>query len=363
MRLLLRPLAAALACAALALGLAACDSSDGGGDAPAAARFVYVTNQGDASVSVIDPATNTVVETVDLTARGFSAQAKPHDVAVEPDGAAWYVTLIGENRVVKFDAATNEVVGAVPFEAPGMLALHPTAPRLYAAHTMSVVDVPPTALVLDRATMTPRAAGDGAVALGIERPHAVAVGDRGVAYAGSLSQNRIATLTTDDDGGRADVPVRLGGATQRYVQFALAPDGSALYATAQTANQLLRFDLADPAAPTLAATYDVGPAPWHPTFGPDGRTLYFGNKGANTVTAFDTQTGTATVIADDAFAQPHGSALGGPGGRFLYVSNNNTADGTNANGRVVAIDTQTNAVAAVIEVGRNPTGVGSPRPE
>jgi YVTN family beta-propeller protein len=114
--------------------------------------------------------------------------------------------------------------------------------------------------------------------------------------------------------------------------------------------------------PTLAATYDVGPAPWHPTFGPDGRTLYFGNKGANTVTAFDTQTATATVIEDDAFAQPHGSALG-PDGRFLYVSNTNAAAGTGADGRVVVIDTQTNAVEAVIDVGPNPTGVGSARPE
>ncbi|MEE8267808.1 MAG: hypothetical protein V3R97_02745, partial [Gemmatimonadales bacterium] len=83
--------------------------------------LLYVANQNSALVSVIDMASNTVVETVDLQALGFSATAKPHHVVVEPDGSAWYVSLIAENRVLKFDR-DNQLVGQLEFERPGMMA-------------------------------------------------------------------------------------------------------------------------------------------------------------------------------------------------------------------------------------------------
>ena len=69
--------------------------------APVADDLLYVCNQNDATVSVIDMATNRVIRTVDLKQLGFSANARPHHVAVEPDGSFWYVTLIGDNRVVQ----------------------------------------------------------------------------------------------------------------------------------------------------------------------------------------------------------------------------------------------------------------------
>ena len=74
------------------------------------APMVYVPNQSSATVSVIDTRLDSVVATVDLQALGFSATAKPHHVAVEPDGSHWYVSLIGENTVVKFDRE-NHIVG------------------------------------------------------------------------------------------------------------------------------------------------------------------------------------------------------------------------------------------------------------
>ncbi|MGH7446871.1 MAG: YncE family protein, partial [Longimicrobiales bacterium] len=58
----------------------------------AAGELLYVCNQDDATVSIIDMATNRVIRTVDLQRLGFSATAKPHHVAVEPDGSYWYVT-------------------------------------------------------------------------------------------------------------------------------------------------------------------------------------------------------------------------------------------------------------------------------
>uniref|UniRef100_UPI000A96E89D YncE family protein n=1 Tax=Rhodococcus marinonascens TaxID=38311 RepID=UPI000A96E89D len=52
----------------------------------------YVTNVGDGTVSVIDTATNTVVETVPVG-------AAPQGVAITPDGSRAYVANLGDNTV------------------------------------------------------------------------------------------------------------------------------------------------------------------------------------------------------------------------------------------------------------------------
>ena len=68
-----------------------------------AAPFAYITNEGSATVSVIDTATNTVVATVPV---GSSLIG----VAVTPDGAFVYVTNTGSGTVSVIATATNTVV-------------------------------------------------------------------------------------------------------------------------------------------------------------------------------------------------------------------------------------------------------------
>jgi YVTN family beta-propeller protein len=72
----------------------------------------------------------------------------------------------------------------------------------------------------------------------------------------------------------------------------------------------------------------------------------------------------ASVIATirgDGLAQPHGAALS-PDGRYLFVSNNNregTYEPSGENGTVTVIDTDTNEIVDIIEVGAYPTGIGT----
>src|SRR5690606_17518351 len=99
-----------------------------------------------------------------------------------------------------------------------------------------------------------------------------------------------------------------------------------MVATAQITGKLLVFDLADPMHPRLERMIDVGAQPWHPVYAPDGGTVWFGNKGANEVTAVDTETWTVSaVIRGEGLAQPHGAAIS-PDGRWVFISNNNTAN-------------------------------------
>ena len=88
--------------------------------------LLYVCIQDDAKIAVVDMPTKAVLRLIDVTTLGFPATAKPHYVVVEPDGSSWYVSLIGANRVVKFDRANN-VLAQFEMETPGMMALDPTS--------------------------------------------------------------------------------------------------------------------------------------------------------------------------------------------------------------------------------------------
>lgn len=324
---------------------------------------IYVCNQDAALISVIDAEANLVVRTVDLQAHGFSATAKPHHVVVEPDGSYWYVSLIGENKIARFDRE-NRLVGTVDFPAPGLLALDPARDRLYAGHTLSIVDVPATLAVIRRSEMRLVEVVD----VLFPRPHALALDPTGAyLYSASVSENRFAAI--EAEGLTAGLPAALGTTPQAFVQFAASPDGRRLYLTGSLAGQVHLLDLTRPDRPTRVQTLEVGAQPWVPVFTRDGRHVFVGNKGAHTVTVIDAEAGAVVeVIEGHGLAQPHGAAVS-PDGRFIYISNNNRDGhytprhdfGDNARiGTVVVLDRATRAIVRVLEVETYPTGLNAP---
>src|SRR5690606_2036183 len=306
--------------------------------------------------------TNQVIRTVDLKALGFSANAKPHHVAVEPDGSYWYVTLIGDNRIVKLDA-NDRIVGQVPFETPGMLALHPTEDVLYVGRAVTAVNPPQRIGILRRSDMLLNERP-----VFFARPHAMALDPRsGTVYTASLAVNQMAAIDPDqEDVELIDVP----GPAHALMQFAVSPDGRTLVISGELSHKVLVFDITSPMRPRPTNEIDVGPQPFDPLFTRDGRYVYLGNKAANTVTVIDMSTKTvAKVISGRGLAQPHGIATSRDG-RYIYVSNNNlgqthdmaghapAAPATPAGvGTVVVIDTNTREIVDVIEVGHNAAGI------
>ncbi|MFQ5551440.1 MAG: beta-propeller fold lactonase family protein, partial [Gemmatimonadales bacterium] len=326
-------------------------------------EFVYVTNQSAALVSVIDVATNQVVRTVDLVGLGFTPNAKPHDVAVEPDGAAWYVSLITDNVVLKFDR-NNNFLGRVEFERPGLLALSHANNTLYVGRSMAAVNPPQRIGVIDGASLELEE-----VDVFFPRPHALAVAPDGAnVYTASLALNQIATADIADIAEEDLALTNIAGDNPHvFVEFAISPDGNTMVAATEMTSQFMIFDISDPPNVVLQESIDINAAPWHPIYSRDGRYVYVGNKNANTVTVVDMQSrAVVDVIEGNGLAEPHGSALSADG-RYVYISNRNLAGaytprydlGDNANaGTVVVIDTESREIIKVIEVDEYAAGMG-----
>lgn len=358
--------------AAVLLAGCSATSAASGPDAPASASatgpLVYVCNQDDATVSLIDSGTNEVIETVDLKQLGFGPNAKPHHVVVEPDGSYWYVSLIGENRVVKLDRS-NRVVGVAEFDVPGMLALHPTDDVLLVGRSMTAVNPPERIGVIARSTMQVEE-----LPVLFPRPHAIALNTTAdVGYTASLAVNQLAAVNYGDEHVNL-VPVP--GQPAALMQFALSPDQRTLVITGEVSGELFVFDVSDPMRPQLVDRIDAGVQPFDPIFTKDGRWVYFGNKLADRVSVVDmNRRSVAKTIEHEGIRQPHGVAIS-PDGRYVYVSNNNLgaeahrmmsadhaahagaqAQGEPGLGTVVVIDTATQQVVDVITVGRNASGI------
>src|ERR1700730_16395281 len=100
--------------------------------------FLYVPNEGDATVSVIDTANDSVGATIPVG-------GAPDTAAVSPDGA--YVYVACESGVVSvISTASNSVVATIPVGtgAADIVAFSPDGTRAYVAHyyggTTSVID-------------------------------------------------------------------------------------------------------------------------------------------------------------------------------------------------------------------------------
>jgi YVTN family beta-propeller protein len=322
---------------------------------------IYVCNQGEATLSVIDVESNEIVDRIDLQKLGFSANAKPHHTVAEPDGSYWYVTLIGENRVLKFNR-DNELVGQAKMEVPGLLALHPSADKLIVGRSMSAVNPPQSIGIINRSDMTLQKE----VTTFFARPHALTITPNGKwTFIASLAENQILSLNNETEETELTT---LDGDNHVFVDFAISPDGNTMVVTGQLSGKLLFFDISNPESPKMTGSIDVNAQPWHPEFSPDGKFVYFGNKQAHTVTMVDMESrSVSAVVEGTGLAQPHGSAMSADG-KYLYISNNNRkgtfeAEGTSPagdpNGTITVINTETNEIEKVIEVGAYPSGIGT----
>lgn len=326
---------------------------------------LYVSNQMAGQVSIVDLDRLVVARNVSFAAYGGPMETNPHDVAVEPDGSRWYVSLINANRVLQYDAATNEVVGEADLGAgfkPGMLALEPDGDRIFAGRSFADLSGGRSIYSIERAGMVPTE-----VPITYTRPHPIALTRTGThLLSGSLADNVLASFdVTGDEPELADL-LTVPGPQKAFVHYDVAPGGGVAAITSQLSRELYFVDVSDPENLAVLGVVEVGEQPWHPAYSPDGARVYVPNRLSNTVSVVDATNPAAPVVTatveDERLAMPHGSAVTADG-RLLFVSSRNEAFedgprytprypfGDNALvGHVAVIDTQTLEVVKVIEV-------------
>ena len=94
------------------------------GGAARAQPYAYVTNYNTGALSVIDTATDTVVDRVPDVGNGH--------IVLHPDGTTAFITDRGSNTIAVMDVATRQVVDRLPVGAfPWALAVTPEGDRAY----------------------------------------------------------------------------------------------------------------------------------------------------------------------------------------------------------------------------------------
>ena len=89
-------------------------------------KTVYVSGDASSEVSVIDTASNRVTRSIEV---GKS----PHGLAMMPDGRTLLVGVYGEDRVAFVDTASGAMVGSVAVAKPHTIAVRPDGKVAYVA--------------------------------------------------------------------------------------------------------------------------------------------------------------------------------------------------------------------------------------
>lgn len=187
---------------------------------------LYVANRVDQTVSVIDTATNQVIDSV-------SVGANPLGIAIDPSGTPAYVVNRGDDSVTVIDTATNAVITTIPI--PGS---HPTHAAVSPAGELVYVTSEGGAVV-------------------------------SVINAASLSVTGTISVGAVPDG------------------VVFSTDGTRAFVANSGPNTV---SVIDTTSSQVIDTIDVGEQPEDVALHPNGKRLYVMNRNDNTVSVIDTAT-------------------------------------------------------------------------
>ena len=232
---------------------------------------LFVTNEGDDSVSVIKASTGELEKTIEIGGR-------PRGIGFSPDRTKVYVALGDTNAIGVIDTQTLEILRRVPAGSdPEAFDVHPNG-HIYLSNEddglASVLD-PETGKILAE------------VEVGIE-PEGVAVSPDGRSvYVTSESTNMVHVISIPEHEVTANILV---GARPREVAF--SADGKFGYVTCEVGGEVVKFDLA---ANKIAARKKLRREirlvkPKGVRLGPSGKKLWISSGRGNAVAVLDAET-------------------------------------------------------------------------
>lgn len=329
---------------------------------------VFFSSQSVDLVGVLDRSTNLVMRyvTVGHELPFNQVPESPHNVQIDDQGTFYYVTLIRGNKLKKYDASTNQLMGEV---AVGVSPAHVvvtadgskayvtnfdlTVGRVYAVNTASMtVARIITAGSLMRATHGARLSHDGRYL-----------------YVGSNGTDLIHVIDTRNDSVVANLPVvpdvpPFGSFVYKPYQIAVRDDDRFLYVTLNGRGLVSVIERVGDSF-IWRDTIRVGTRPLQCEVTRDMRYLYVCNQGSASVSVIDAQLHRLHTTIVSVGQQPHGIDIS-EDSRTVYVTCENLQTpepphhpiaGSTAPGFLVLIDVGTQSVIKRIEVGGFAAGV------
>ncbi|WP_409341787.1 beta-propeller fold lactonase family protein [Paenibacillus sp. MBLB4367] len=257
----------------------------------------YITNNGSASITIIDTATNTVLTIVP------AGNTNPTDLAFTPDGSRLYVCC-GNGAtasVTVLDTGTNTVITSIPMpptETPNGIAITPDGTRAYVPvsdDTVLVIDTATNAVV----TTVPLTAGGN--------PTGVAITPDGTrAYVPNFFLNTVSVINTVTNTVVATVNLPAGSLPFGIKPIAITPDGSRAY-VANNGNGTVSVINTNINLVEVTVTFPAGSEPFSIAIHPDGSRVYISNSFRSTIFVIDAATNTFGTLSVGKF--PNGLAV------------------------------------------------------
>ena len=320
-----------MAGAVMASGLGAATSGTG--------PMLLVANQGDHTLSLVDPAAGKQIAVVPV------GGVTGHEVAVSPDGKLAYVPIYGDSGVGKqgtdgtsmsaIDLASRKVVGSVDFGhgvRPHMPLYEPVSGKLYVT-----TELDRAVTVLDPKTLKI----EGKIPTGADQSHMLVVshdGKRG--YTANVGPGSVSVL--DMVGRKTIAVIPVSGKTQR---ISISRDDRLVFTADQTQPRMAVIDTTNNSVKSWITLPAVG---YGSSVTLDGRWLLVQMDTLKQVAVIDLKTMKVARTVD--VGGGTGEILMNPDGKVAYVSC--PADGT-----VAEIDLTNWKVLKLIKAGQKADGM------
>lgn len=280
----------------------------------AAAEEIFVSNEQDGSISVIDGGSLSVVATIPVGRR-------PRGIGVSRNGGELYVAVGDDNRIEVVDIASRTVAGSLPSGVdPETFALHPDGRRLYVANEndnlVSVVDVAEARIVAEVPVgVEPEGMAvspEGRVVVNTSettsmvhfidaatnelvdnvlvdtRPRVARFSANGKRlWVSSEIRGRVSVIDADSHGVLAVVDFAVPGVPPELLQpvgIELTSDGRRAFVALGPANRVAEID---PETFEVRRYFLVGQRVWHLALSPDQSRLYTTNGNSGDVSVID----------------------------------------------------------------------------
>ena len=300
--------------------------------------LVFVTNERDGTISVIDAAADKVIDTI-------MTGGRPRGIRISANNKHAYVAVStplntkpkpGDDRVCVYDTSSGALIRTIQVGVdPEQLAIDQDERRLYVSNEDTG-----TATVIDIANGKVPAT----LVTGIEPEGASISPDGRWVYVTAETSN---TVTVIDTSSLTVADTILVGARPRDTAF--SPDGSRAYVSAEIGQSITVIDVeTHKVINTVSLAYIADVKPVGMAVSSYCSTLYIANGRANTVTLLETS-GFSILKTIAVGQRVWGIALSRTKNK-VYAANGLSND-------VSVIDTNSNSVVATITAGQGPWGV------